>query len=91
MLGQAFQTLGRAFQTLCQAFEALKENQKLGRGFEKLSRVFKNLDRVFVSQHGPCCPNQPRYGSIFKFNHNTIETISKKIKDLGGSKTSLVF
>ena len=49
-----FQTLVRAFQTLDQAFEALRENQRL-------RQVLKELCREFVLQHGPYCPNQPRY------------------------------
>ena len=63
ILGQAFQTLGRVFQTLDWAFEGLRENQKLSRMFRKLGWVIKKLGRVFVLQHGPCCPNQPRYST----------------------------
>ena len=56
-----FKTHGQAFQAHGQVSEALRQNEKLGREFENLGRVFKKLGRVFVLQHGPCCPNQPRY------------------------------
>ena len=59
------QTRGRAFQTLGRAFETIIENQKLGREFDKFGRVF-------VLQHGPCCPNQPRYEMV----KNLIESKS---------------
>ena len=51
-------TRSSAFLTLGWTFEALRENLKLGRELEK-------LDLVFVFQHGPCCPNQPRWHSYF--------------------------
>ena len=55
--------LGWAFQPPSRAFEGFRENQKLDRLFEKHDQVFKKLGHVFVLQHGPCCPNQPRYNS----------------------------
>ena len=54
--GREYQTLRPAFQTLGQAFEALRENKKLVQELEKVGRMF-------VLQHGPCCPNQPRYSN----------------------------
>ena len=39
--------------------------EKLGRLFWKLGQVFKNLNRVFVLQQGPCCPNHPRWSTVF--------------------------
>ena len=58
--GRGYETLRPAFQTLGQAFEALRENEKLSQELEKVGCMF-------VLQHGPCCPNQPRY-----YNNNEL-------------------